>query len=54
MTLKSQLIATRACAQGEAVGYGGHWVADRNTTLGVVAAGYGDGYRAWRPKGPPC
>lgn len=54
MTLKSQLIATRACAQGEAVGYGGHWVADRNTILGVVAAGYGDGYPRMAPEGTPC
>ena len=53
MNLKSQLIATRACQQGEAVGYGGHWVADRNTTLGVVAAGYGDGYPRMAPEGTP-
>ncbi|MFQ2257463.1 alanine racemase [Aeromonas dhakensis] len=53
MTLKSQLIATRACLQGEAVGYGGHWVASRDTTLGVVAAGYGDGYPRMAPEGTP-
>lgn len=53
MTLKSQLIATRACKQGENVGYGGHWVAPHDTILGVVAVGYGDGYPRMAPEGTP-
>lgn len=53
MTLKSQLIATRACKQGENVGYGGHWVAHHDTTLGVIAVGYGDGYPRMAPEGTP-
>lgn len=53
MTLKSQLIATRACKQGENVGYGGHWMAHHDTTLGVIAVGYGDGYPRMAPEGTP-
>lgn len=48
MTLKSSLIAVREHKAGEAVGYGGTWVSPRDTRLGVVAMGYGDGYRAAR------
>lgn len=44
MTLKSSLIAVREHKAGEAVGYGGIWVSERDTHLGVVAVGYGDGY----------
>lgn len=44
MTFESRLIAIRHLRPGEAVGYGGDWVARRPTRLGVVAAGYGDGY----------
>ena len=29
---------------GEAVGYGGTWVSQRPTTLGLIPVGYGDGY----------
>ncbi|ATU97699.1 alanine racemase [Aeromonas salmonicida] len=53
MTLRSQLIAIRPCEQGESVGYGGHWVAHHDTTLGVVAVGYGDGYPRMAPQGTP-
>ncbi|MGL5129550.1 MAG: alanine racemase [Aeromonas popoffii] len=53
MTLKSQLIAIRKCKRGESVGYGAHWVAHRDTTLGVVAVGYGDGYPRMAPEGTP-
>ncbi|WDL80973.1 alanine racemase [Aeromonas bestiarum] len=53
MTLKSQLIAIRECKRGESVGYGAHWVAQRDTTLGVVAVGYGDGYPRMAPEGTP-
>lgn len=31
--------------QGERVSYGGHWTATRNSRVGVVPCGYGDGYR---------
>ncbi|WON76620.1 alanine racemase [Serratia sp. UGAL515B_01] len=44
MTLKSSLIAVREHKANEPVGYGGVWVSERDTRLGVVAMGYGDGY----------
>ncbi len=53
MAFRSRLIAVRDLAAGEAVGYGGAWTASRPTRLGVVAAGYGDGYpREVRPGTP--
>ncbi|MEO1574789.1 MAG: alanine racemase, partial [Pseudomonadota bacterium] len=53
MTLWSRVIAVKSLKKGERVGYGGTWTADRDTTLGIVAAGYGDGY-PWRlPSGTP-
>ncbi|WP_417707001.1 alanine racemase [Rheinheimera aquimaris] len=44
MTLSSSVIAVRHVKAGEAVGYGGSWIAAHNTRLAVVAIGYGDGY----------
>lgn len=53
MGLHSRLIAVKSVRQGETVGYGGSWVCDRPTTMGVVAIGYGDGYpRQARPGTP--
>uniref|UniRef100_A0A8D8YZF2 alanine racemase n=1 Tax=Cacopsylla melanoneura TaxID=428564 RepID=A0A8D8YZF2_9HEMI len=53
MTLKSCLIAVRDHRAGEAVGYGGTWNSPRDTRLGVVAIGYGDGYPRNAPSGTP-
>ncbi|WP_337265035.1 MULTISPECIES: alanine racemase [unclassified Serratia (in: enterobacteria)] len=53
MTLKSSLIAVREHKAGEPVGYGGVWVSERDTRLGVVAIGYGDGYPRSAPSGTP-
>ncbi|MGP3593641.1 alanine racemase [Vagococcus sp. WN89Y] len=53
MTLTSQLIAVREHKAGEPVGYGGTWVSERDTRLGVVAMGYGDGYPRAAPSGTP-
>ncbi|MDP5192056.1 alanine racemase [Rheinheimera baltica] len=44
MTLCSSVIAVREVSAGDAVGYGGSWIAAHNTRLAVVAIGYGDGY----------
>lgn len=44
MTLASSVIAVREVKAGDAVGYGGSWIAAHNTRLAVVAMGYGDGY----------
>lgn len=53
MTLKSSLIAVRQHKAGEPVGYGGAWISERDTRLGVVAIGYGDGYPRSAPTGTP-
>lgn len=53
MTMKSRLIAVREVKQGESVGYGGHWTAPRDTRIGVIAIGYGDGYPRMAPNGTP-
>lgn len=50
MTFSSSVIAVRQVRQGDAVGYGGSWVAPNDTRLAVVAIGYGDGY----PRNAPC
>ena len=53
MTLKSSLIATRKLKKGDRVGYGAAWTAPYDTILGIVAAGYGDGYPRTMPNGAP-
>jgi alanine racemase len=53
MTLSSRLIAVQAVRQGEPVGYGGAWVAPRDTRIGVIAIGYGDGYPRHACNGTP-
>ena len=54
MTLKTQLIAVRDHKAGEPVGYGANWVSDRDTRLGVIAIGYGDGYPRMAPTARQC
>ncbi len=53
MTLKSHLIAVREVKKGESVGYGGIWISERDTKVGVIAIGYGDGYPRSAPNGTP-
>ena len=53
MTLKSTLIAVRRAKAGEKVGYSANWTTPRDTWLGVVAMGYGDGYPRMAPNGTP-
>ncbi|USD42594.1 alanine racemase [Vibrio sp. SCSIO 43135] len=53
MTLKSHLIAVRDVKAGESVGYGGTWTSERDTKVGVIAIGYGDGYPRTAPNGTP-
>ena len=54
MTLRSELIAVHARRQGDPVGYGGDWVCERDTHIGVVALGYGDGYPRHARSGTPA
>ncbi|GHA66582.1 alanine racemase [Photobacterium aphoticum] len=53
MTLASSLIAVREVKKGETVGYGGIWTSERDTKVGVIAIGYGDGYPRTAPNGTP-
>ncbi|QLB21296.1 alanine racemase [Vespertiliibacter pulmonis] len=53
ITLSSSLIAVRNHKAGEPVGYGAGWVSPRDTKIGVVAIGYGDGYPRNAPEGTP-
>ncbi len=53
MTLRSELIAVNHLKRGDAIGYGGAWVCPEDMTVGVVAAGYGDGYPRHAPNGTP-
>ena len=43
MRLESSVIAVRRVARGESVGYGGAWVASRDSVIATIAGGYGDG-----------
>jgi len=53
MTLKSKIIAIHNLKKGAKVGYGAYYVAPQDTTLGIVACGYGDGYPRTAPNGTP-
>ncbi len=53
MTLKSRLISLRRCRRGDAVGYGWTWRCPEDMPVGVVAAGYGDGYPRSAASGTP-
>ena len=53
MTLQTEVIAVKDVRAGESVGYGGAWLAPRDTRMAVVAAGYGDGYPRSVESGTP-
>lgn len=53
MTLCSRLIAVNRLHKGDAVGYGGSWVCPEDMPVGVIAAGYGDGYPRHAESGTP-
>jgi alanine racemase len=53
MQFESRLILVKPVLAGERVGYGGTWQSDRDSRLGVVAVGYGDGYTRYIPCGTP-
>jgi len=44
MRLTSAVIAIRQVPAGDSVGYGGRWVAQRDSLIATVPVGYGDGY----------
>jgi len=53
MTLESKLISVKQLQAGESVGYGASWCCPEDMQVGVVAAGYGDGYPRHAPSGTP-
>lgn len=53
MTLESALIAVRDLDAGEPIGYGGRFVCERPTRVGVAAIGYADGYPRHARDGTP-
>ncbi len=53
MRLESRLIAVKPIKSGEKVGYGGCWEASEDSVIGIVAAGYADGYSRFLPSGTP-
>lgn len=53
MTLSSKLISVKKIKKGEAIGYGGSYVCEKDLTIGVVAIGYGDGYPRHAKTGTP-
>ncbi|AFL75610.1 alanine racemase [Thiocystis violascens] len=53
MTLESAILSIRDLEAGEPVGYGGRFVCDRPTRVGVAAVGYADGYPRHARDGTP-
>jgi alanine racemase len=53
MQLTSRLIAVNPQRRGAAIGYGATWTCPEDMPVGVVAAGYGDGYPRHAPNGTP-
>jgi alanine racemase len=49
MTFSTRIIAINRVQRGEAVGYGGDWLAPEDMPIGVAAIGYGDGYPRHAP-----
>jgi alanine racemase len=43
MTLETTVLTVRDVKRGETVGYAGTWRAERDSTIAILAAGYGDG-----------
>jgi alanine racemase len=53
MTLSSALISVKQVRRGERIGYSGTWECPEDMPVGVVAAGYGDGYPRAAAAGTP-
>jgi len=45
LELSSYVAEVKSCAPGQSAGYGRRFVAERDTVLGVLPIGYGDGWR---------
>ena len=53
MQFESRLAAIQQVRRGESIGYGSTWQCPEDMPIGVVAAGYGDGYPRHAPSGTP-
>ena len=53
MEFTTSLMAVKPVRAGDRVGYGAAWEAAEDTVLGIIAAGYGDGYTRFIPSGTP-
>jgi len=53
MQFEARLIAKKPLEKGALVGYGGRYTAPEDTTLGIISAGYGDGYTRHFRSGTP-
>jgi alanine racemase len=53
MQFEARLIAIKPLRAGGRVGYKGTYTADRDTMLGIISAGYGDGYSRHFRSGTP-
>ena len=53
MRFESRLLSVKTVSKGDRVGYGGTWCAARDSVIGTIAAGYGDGYSRFVAAGTP-
>jgi alanine racemase len=53
MTLETTVLTVREVKRGETVGYAGAWRAERDSTIAILAAGYGDGLPRHLANGTP-
>ncbi len=53
MQFESELIDIKPVRAGESIGYGSTYIAEKDLLMGVVAAGYGDGYPRHAQNGTP-
>lgn len=53
MTLAARVLAINHVPQGDSVGYGATWRAPRDSRIGVIGIGYGDGYPRHAPDSTP-
>lgn len=51
--LTTQVISIQDVPKGSAVGYGSRFIAKRDSRIGIIAAGYADGYPRLAPDGTP-
>ncbi len=53
MTLETTVLTVRDVKRGETVGYAGAWRAERDSSIAILAAGYGDGLPRHLANGTP-